>query len=136
MNDDRRSGKLWSLLEINGIPDLSHVDFHQGSNFNDLLKAFSSKNAETFRCWFQEKQELSEKEVLAEYVGMLKQIPWIERLPAKVLRFAITTGFGFIPGLGHAISLFDTFVADKLFRGRSPKFFIDDLTKISGSLQS
>jgi len=134
-NDDRGAGKLWTLLEINGIPDLSSIDFAQGSTFSDLLKVCSSKNAETFRCWFQEKQNLSEKEVLAEYVGLLKQISWIERLPAKVLRFAVTTGFGFVPGLGHAVSIFDTFVVDRLFRRRSPKFFIDDLTKVSGNLQ-
>ena len=62
-------------------------------------------------------------------------MPWIQRLPSKTLRVAITLGTGLVPILGLITSLFDTFVVDRLFRGKSPKFFIDDLTNIKGSLK-
>jgi hypothetical protein len=129
------SYKLWTLLEINGVPDLSKIDLRQASNLRDILEVATNKNAKDFRDWFHKNQELSEKEILREYLSVLKQIPMIQRLPSKALRFVVTLGFGFIPGLGQAISFFDSFIVDRLFRGKSPKFFIDDLTSVTGSLK-
>jgi len=129
------SDKLWTLLEINGVPDLSQIDLTQGSNLRDLLEVATNKNAKNFRDWFHKNQELSEKEILREYLGVLQQVPWIQRLPSKALRFVVTSVFGLIPVLGQAISFFDSFIIDKLFKDRSPKFFIDDLTNIKGNLK-
>jgi len=129
------SGNFWSLLEINGVPDLSQIDLAQESNLRDILNVATNKNAKDFRDWFHKNRELSEKEILREYLYVLKQIPWIQRLPSKALRFIVTLGFGFIPGLGQAISFFDSFIVDRLFRDKSPKFFIDDLTSVTGSLR-
>jgi hypothetical protein len=129
------SDNLWNLLEINGVPDLSQIDLTCGSTLGDLLKISSNKNAKDFRDWFHANKELSEKEIFREYIGILNQVPWIQRLPSKALRFVVSTGFGLIPGLGHAVSLLDTFIIEKLFRGKSPKFFIDDLTKITGDIK-
>lgn len=129
------SGKFWSLLEINGVPDLSQIDLSQGSNFRDILDIVAKKNASDFRDWFHTNSASSEKEILREYLIILKQIPWIQRLPSKALRFIITSGLGFIPGLGQAITFFDSFIVDRLFRDKSPKFFIDDLTSVTGSIK-
>jgi len=123
-------------LEINGVPDFSNVDFTEGSSFRDLLKVFSSRNADEFRRWFQDRHLLTEKEILGEYISLLKQVPWVERLPSKILRFAIITGAGLIPVAGQVIGIFDAFVVNRLFRGRSPKFFIDALTNATGNLKS
>ena len=129
------SDKLWTLLEINGVPDLSEIDLRQASNFKDILKVASNKNSKDFRDWFHKNQELNEKEILREYLGVLQQVPWIQRLPSKALRFAVISAFGLVPVLGQAISFFDSFIVDRLFKGRSPKFFIDDLTNIKGNLK-
>jgi hypothetical protein len=130
-----RSVNLWTLLEVNGVPDFSKVEFNQDSAFNDLLQILSNKRAHNFREWFQEKADLNEKELIAEYIALLKQVPWIERLPAKIIRFAITTGTGFVNvPLGHALSVFDNFIVGRLFRQQSPRFFIDDLTRLTGDL--
>lgn len=129
------SDKLWTLLEVNGVPDFSKIDFTQGSNLSDFLNVATNKNAKDFRNWFHTNQELSEKEILREYICALQRVPRIQRLPSKTLRFVVTSGAGLIPGLGQAISFFDTFVVDRLFRGKSPKFFIDDLTNVKGSLK-
>jgi hypothetical protein len=133
--DSGYSVNLWRLLEINGVPDLSQIDLTYGSRLRDLLKILTNKNAKDFRDWFHANKELNEKEILREYVGILTQVPWIKRLPFKVLRFVISTGFGLLPGIGQAVSLFDTFIVEKLFRGKSPKFFIDDLTAITGKIE-
>lgn len=129
------SHKLWSLLEVNGVPDLSQIDLAQGSNLKDILNAATNRDAEDFRDWFHANRKLSEKEILREYLGVVQRVPWIQKLPAKALRFVITSGFGLVPLLGQAISFFDSFIVDRLFRGKSPKFFIDDLTNATGNLK-
>lgn len=126
--------KLWTLLEVNGVPDFSQIDFMQGSNLSDFLNVATNKNANDFRNWFHTNQELSEKEILREYIGALQQMPLVQKLPSKTLRFVVTSVAGFVPVLSQIISFFDTFVVDRLFRGKSPKFFIDDLTNIQGNL--
>jgi hypothetical protein len=131
----KSSNNFWSLLEITGVPDLARLDLSYNSNFDQLLKIASTKNAIQFREWFHTYKELSEKEFFKEYIAIMNQVPIVQRLPSKVLRFVITTGFGLIPGLGQAVSMFDSFIVDKLFRGRTPKFFIDELTKITGSIR-
>ncbi len=129
------SDKFWTLLEVNGVPNFSQIDLTQGSNFSDFLNVTTNKNAKDFRNWFHTNKELSEKEILREYIGALQQVPWIQNLPSKTLRFIVTSFAGLVPVLGQAISIFDTFIVDRLFRGKSPKFFIDDLTNIKGNLK-
>jgi hypothetical protein len=129
------SDKLWTLLEIAGVPDFSQVELSEASHMSDLLKVSTSKNAKQFRDWFHPNASLDEKEILREYLGVVQQVPWVQKLPAKGLRFAATTALGFFPGLGQAASFFDTFIVERLFKGKSPKFFVDDLTKIWGDLK-
>ena len=129
------SDKLWKLIEIDGVPDLSQIDLAQDSNLSALLNVVSNKNVGDFRDWFHANHELNETELLQEYIGVLRQVPRIQSPLLKKLRFATTTITGLVPGLGHAVSLFDTFIVDRLFKGKSPKFFIDDLTNIRGSLK-
>jgi len=126
---------LWTLLEVNGVPDLSKFMLTQESNCSDLLKVCMNKNAAEFREWFHKNVELGEKEILREYLDVLKQVPAIQKLPLKSLRFIITTAAGFVPILGQIAGLFDSFIIEKLFKGQSPRFFIDDLTKATGSLK-
>ncbi len=129
------SDKLWKLIEIDGVPDLSQIDFAQGSNLSVLLNVVSNKNVKDFRDWFHANHELSEIEILQEYIGVLNHVPWIQSPLSKKLRYVVTSTAGYIPVLGQAVSLFDTFIVDRLFKGKSPKFFIDDLTNIKGTLK-
>lgn len=133
-NEYALSEKLWYLLKINGVPDMSVLDFSEGDYLNSLIEICDKNNAASFRNWFHEKKDCTENEIVKEYIGFLKQIPWYSKLPVKVLRFIITTSTGFIPVLGQATSLFDSFVFEKLFKNESPKYFIDDLTNVTGSI--
>jgi hypothetical protein len=132
---DVTAANLWSLLEVNGIPDLGKLDFVGTSFFEDFLKLCSSRQADGFRGWFHENKELNEREILREYVGLLREVPWVQRLPSKILRFAVTTGLGFVPGLGHVASFLDTFVIEEMLKGRSPRFFMDDLRDFHGTIK-
>jgi hypothetical protein len=134
---DVTSAKLWSLLEVNDIPNMGVVNFLDTPFFADFLKTCSSRHADQFRKWFHENKELHERDILREYVGLLKEVPWAQRLPAKTIRFAVTTGLGFVasPMVGQAASILDSFVIDQVFKGRSPRFFIDELSAFHGKIK-
>ena len=61
---------------------------------------------------------------------------WVDRLPAKSVRWSIFTGLGFAVDLlgaqgigtatGVAISAADAFLLDRLLKGWKPNQFIDD----------
>ncbi len=126
------SDKLWTLLEVNRIPDLSQVDLSAGSTFRDLLKVVSGDHARDFRAWFHENRNLAQEEILKEYIDVLLRVPWTQNMPTRVLRFVATSLTGLLPGVGQAASLFDAFIFDRLFRSKSPRFFVDNLRRVSG----
>lgn len=131
---DFTSANLWSLLEVNGVPDLGKLDFVDTPFFTDFLKVCSSHKADEFRAWFHENKNLNERDFLRKYIELLRTLPWIQRLPSKIVRFAVTTGLGLVPILGQAVSLLDAFVVEQVFQGRSPKFFIDELRDFRGAI--
>lgn len=123
-----------TLIEIMGVPNFSATDFTKEHVFLDFLHMTESKNALAFRKWFASLEAINEKEVLKEYISVLQDVPWIQRLPGKTFRFAITTFASLIPGaVGFVAGALDTFFLDSLGKKKSPKFFIDDLTKFCAS---
>lgn len=125
---------LCNLLEVDGIPDLGAAELGDATTLRAFLKTCSSADAAKFREWFHAADISDPKEILREYVGMLRTVPVVQRLPVKTLRFAVTTGLGFVPVLGQVASAIDTFLVDKLFRGHSPRFFLDDLRTFAGRI--
>ncbi len=126
---------LWVLFEVNGVPDLSQLVLSHKLTMSKLLKVVTNKNSMEFRKWFHDNQKLNEKELLCEYLKIIKQVPTIQNLPVKSLRFIVTTVLGFVPIAGQIAGVFDSFIIEKLFKGRSPRFFIDDITKVTGSIK-
>lgn len=126
---------LWSFLEIAGIPDLSELLLADNDRMAEFLELTSSPDAQQFRNWFHANANLSEREILQAYIDILHQVPWIEKAPAKALRFGVTTAAGVLPVLGAAASVIDSFVVDKLLSGKSPKFFIENLREFSGKIK-
>lgn len=129
--DHTKSEALWTLFEVNNLPDFSFIELAQGGAFEDLHKATRSKDAQSFRKWFHSREGWSEKEILKEYISVIQQVPWTQKLPTRILRFIVTGALGFVPGVGHAASFIDSFIVDRAFRQESPKFFIDDLHQLS-----
>ncbi len=127
---------LWSFLEVAGVPDLSELLLADNRRVAKFIELTSSSDAQQFRSWFHSNANLSEKEILHAYIELLHQVPWIQKAPAKALRFLITAAAGMVPVLGPAASIIDTFVVEKLLTGKSPKFFIENLRKFSGQIKS
>ena len=124
---------FWSLLEINKVPDFSTIDFSDKKTTQDLINLLSSKKALSFRKWFHSLGAVNKNELIYEYISLLKEVHWIDKLPTKSFRFVVSTLAGVtIPPLGSAIDLFDTFVVDLLTKKNSAKYFLDDLTNVTG----
>ena len=119
--------KLWSLCEVNGVPDLGTFDPAEGIKFQQFLKVVRKKNACDFRKWFHDRQVVDPLQIVKEYVEVLNQIPWTQTTSVRILRFLVTSLAGIVPPVGLAASLLDTFLVDRLLKGSSPKFFIEDL---------
>ncbi len=127
---------LWSFLEVAGVPDLSELLLADTDRIADFFELTRGSEAQHFRSWFHSNARLSEREILRAYMDVLHQVSWIQKTPAKVMRFAITTAAGVLPVLGAAASIIDTLMVDKLLSGKSPKFFIENLRKFSGQIGS
>ncbi len=128
---DGQSDALWNLFEINGIPDFSDVDLTEVGKFSELHNVTLSSKAKSFRRWFHSCESWTERDILKEYLAVIQEIPWTQKLPTRMLRFITTTGLGFIPGAGQVASFIDSFIFDRAFRKNSPKFFIDDLRQLA-----
>ena len=124
---------LWKLFEMNSVPDFSSVDLSDYEHFNSVHRVTVSKKAKSFREWFHSQESWEEGDIIREYISVLTDVPWTERLPSKALRFLVTTGLGLVPGIGQAAlaaSAIDAFAIDKVFSKASPKFFINDLRQL------
>lgn len=130
-----RSKNMWSLLEVNNVPDLGKLDLTDGCNFKDLLKVIRSQNANEFRKWFHDRKTFDEREIFKEYVGLLSEVPAIQTIPSKAIRFCVGNGLGLVPVVGQVFSFIDTFLLEKFLQGNSPKYFIEDLKKFRGKIK-
>jgi hypothetical protein len=130
--------KLWHFLDVAGVPDISGPLLTDRGEMAKFLKLTRGRDADAFRHWFHENANLSEKDILKEYLNVLHQTPSIQGKGARILRMALSLGLGTI-GLGLAadatVSVLDNFVVDK-FRSKGTKFFIEDLRKFSGQIMS
>ena len=131
--------KLWNFLDVVGVPDISGPLLADKGEMKKFIALTGRRDAEAFRQWFHEHSQLTEKEVLKAYIGILHQTPWIQRKSGRVLRMAASVGLGMF-GLGlivdAAASAVDNFVVDKFIRGKGAKFFIEDFRKLAGQIAS
>jgi len=130
--------RLWSFLEVAGVPDISGALASDPTRLKDYMKLTRGRDAVAFRNWFHGKADLSEKELVKAYIEVLRETPWIQTGGGKVLRMIASLGLGAF-GLGLAVdaaaSTIDSFVVDEYVRGRGAKFFVERLAKFSGRLR-
>jgi hypothetical protein len=131
--------KLWSFLGVAGVPDICAPLMSDRREMEKFIKLSRTRDAEAFRQWFGTKLDLTEKEILKEYIGLLRETPWIQGNAGRTLRVAASLGLGAL-GLGFLVdataSIMDSFVVDKVVRARGAKFFIEKLRTFSGHIAS
>ena len=130
--------QLWKFLDFVDIPDISHRLVDDQGLLSRYLKLTQKRDAEQFRAWFHTTQHESGEELAKEYVRQLEEEPKLSKAPARFIRFAVTTAIDLIPlpGTGTAASVVDTFIVDRLFAGKSPKFFIKNMRRFTGQIKA
>lgn len=63
----------------------------------------------------------------------MREEPFTQTMPIRVMRFLATSSIGLHPQVGTVAGLIagalDSFVVDMLARGKSPKYFIESLRR-------
>ncbi len=114
------------IQKISGLPDLGTAFAHKQLSAAQLLDLRYSTHGQALRDWFAiGAPSATANETVRRYVETIGQPSWLESIPAKVLRFAMTTGVGTAePVSGAVVSAIDTFMLSKWFPGRSPRLFL------------
>lgn len=122
-----------TLKEIADIPDIGEGVMQKNLSVKRLLKLRQSTKGEMFRRWFHENCRDNPTQTAKEFISLVNEIPGIQHTPVKILRFIVTSLLSgpFAPIVGAI----DSFVIDRLFRGSSPKYFIEDLRQLHGHPQ-
>jgi hypothetical protein len=126
---------LWRLFEVNGIPDISAALLNNKDGFAKFITLTRQQNVQDFRDWFHTVVQKDGADVVKEYVAILKSVPSVSTIPMKVIRFLVTTALGVNPLVGAAAGFLDSFVVEKILKGKSPKYFVDDLAAFHGKVR-
>lgn len=114
------------IQNISGVPDLGKAFGSKQISARQILDLRQSKHAQSFRDWLASgNPTATEDETLKRYVETIGKSSLVESLPAKILRFAITTGLGTLePTSGVIATAADTFLLSKWFPGSNPRLFM------------
>lgn len=114
------------IQEVSGVPDLGEAFASQQISPAQLLDLRYSKHCQALRDWFTKGSPSDSAEAtLRRFVESTGKPGLIDSLPAKLMRFAVTTGIGFAePVTGTVSSAVDSFLLSKWFPGRSPRLFM------------
>jgi hypothetical protein len=118
--------KEFSEIVISTGPSLREVINSKERSFNEFLIVLDK--SKRFREWA--KGVNPDEKLVKEYWSEVSSEGWIDKLPSKALRYALGTAIGAIePITGHAVSVADTFLLDKIIGGWRPSHFIDNTLK-------
>jgi hypothetical protein len=125
-----------NLLDINDLPDIRAGIIHSEISFADIWKIRNSTNGTQFRRWLREEDPRNPQEFIRAYVHALGRETMVDKLPIRLLRLAITSAAGLIPGVGGLIGglaadTIDSFFVEKWLQGYTPKLFLDEIRRIT-----
>lgn len=133
-------GQYAELRELSDLPDIAETVLSDKSKLVDIIKLRNSSSGAAFRVWFHDNCVTDPTRTAKEYASLLRSIPTVQTFPAKTIRFIASAAVGvatlpidpFIGlGAGIAVSGVDAFLVDRLFKGASPKIFIERLADIA-----
>lgn len=134
-----RSRDLWNFLDFSNIPNVAAPLLADREELANFIKMTRSRDAQAFRRWFHENENLTERELVKEYIGLLKETPKIQSIGGRSLRIAASVGLSAF-GLGWisdtAVGAVDSFVIDKFIRKAGTKFFLEEFQKFSGKIKA
>lgn len=122
-----------TIQQVSGVPDLGHAFASKRLSARQILDLRQSKHAQSFRDWLASNSPTaSAEETLKRFVESVGKPSLIESLPAKLLRFATTTGWGALePVSGAAVAAADAFLLSRWFPQTSPRLFMRQAKVVS-----
>ncbi len=129
----KASAAFANLRELAEIPDIGEGILTNQVSVADIIKLKNTSDGEQFRKWFHETCSDNPEVAAREYCKILRQVPKVQSLPARVIRFLTANLTGFLPFgavLSPAVGTVNSFFIDRWFRGPSPKYFLDSLGKL------
>lgn len=125
--DDRHSA-FGQLQELTHVPDVGQVVFRSPDLMTEFLRLRSSVEGKAFRKWFHQNATMAGPDFARATADLLRTGDFISSWPARILRYAITS-IPMAATLGALASVFDSFIADSLFRDRGAKLFVERLER-------
>jgi hypothetical protein len=123
--------KFLSLIELTGTPDVRVAVSSGLVELSDILSLRNKRASREFRKWLRNANPHDARELERMYIKSLGKSSVYDSLPARLLRFIITTTVGILnPIAGPASSVVDSFFVEKWLEGYSPKLFLDELGKL------
>jgi hypothetical protein len=109
-----------------GYPTIKEVVDAGERSFDEFLLLL--EKAEKFRSWVHKVSP--DARLVSEYIRAISAEGWTSSLPAKVVRFMISTGVGLAaPIAGVAVSAADSLLLDKISSGWRPSHWVEGRLK-------
>lgn len=129
-----QTDRLGRVLRLSGFPDFSAAAAANTLDFGHLIEARESPDCALFRQWLRSRDTVPDNELAAEIESVRAKLGTLVRGgPAKVLRWAVTSGVGFIPVVGQlagpAASALDMFLTEKVLPYSGPVAFLDNAVR-------
>jgi hypothetical protein len=135
MSAPAASNGFATLCQIASLPDIGEGVDRGQIKVEELVRLNKKRSGTQFRKWFHEVCRTDPTSVAKEYVALLHEVPQVQTLPVRIMRFLAINAVGLIPGLGPIANLgagvVDSFFIDSWLKGNSPKYFIDDLRQLA-----
>lgn len=123
--------KFLSLVELRRVPDIGQGVESGSVTLGDILALRKKKVAREFRQWLRSCNAKNGRELEQIYVKALESSGKYASLPARVLRFIVTTAAGVLhPIVGPAMTAIDSFFVEKWLAGYSPKLFLNEVARL------
>lgn len=112
----------FSSIVIDDSPSLRETINSGEKSFDEFLTLLDK--SEKFKEWIQGVNP--DEKLVKEYWEQVSSEGWIDRLPVKSIRYLIGATIGVIePITGHAVSIADSFLLEKLAGGWRPSHFVE-----------
>ena len=117
---------LVSMLKVSSIPDIGKAFASGELTAEKLVDLRRTKEAIALRQWLAEGgPSESAEETLRRYVTAIASTAWMDRLPVKLARFAVSAGWGLTePISGTMAAAADNFLLSRWLPSRAPKLFM------------
>lgn len=128
VSPDMQLERFQRVLQITGFPNLDESTSKR-VNLEKLLEIKESRECREFRTWLWNVGSATDDEIRDQFAGLGNKLSlWAHGNVGKALRWAGSTGIGFIPIVGNiaggAVGLLDSFLLERVLPQTGPVIFL------------